>query len=113
MEVYLGESYEDLTRAAALCDSAQGKDGLTVRAMQRVAKQLGRSLKFRKRVDLDEDYGILLLDDHALVIRNGLVFDVEVWRNKRAPRDTLVWDVHDWLAAKKYKPVGILVEESA
>ena len=50
------------------------------------------------------DYGILLTDDHAVVIRNGLAIQP----------DMSIWELDDWIAAHdKATPMGLLVARHA
>jgi ABC-type bacteriocin/lantibiotic exporter with double-glycine peptidase domain len=86
LAMYLGHSYEDVLRAVTRIDRHAGKRGLWTTAMQRAGTKLGVTLRRRQAVDWDEDYGILLLPNHATVLRNGLVID-----------NGLVWDVEDFL----------------
>jgi hypothetical protein len=44
------------------------------------------------------DYGILITDDHAVVMRNGLVIQP----------DTSVWEVDDWVTAHHATVLGML-----
>lgn len=99
LSTYLSKSYEDVLRAVTEVDRRyKGKSGLYVTQMRRTAKELGYSLKTRKAVDFHEDYGILILDNHVVILRNGLVFDY----------DGSVWDVDDYLAHYGYTPEGLL-----
>lgn len=88
LSMYLGVSYEDVLRAVTVSDSLQGRQGLWTRTMIRIAKRLGHPLKLRKSVDLESDYGILRLPEHAAVLRNGLVID----------GDGTIWDADAFLA---------------
>jgi hypothetical protein len=87
---YLGVCYADVLREAAFEDPAKAKRGLSTLAMMRTAYKLGCTLRRRKRVDLHEDYGILILANHAAVIRNGLLFEP----------DGVVWDIDVYMANK-------------
>lgn len=90
---YLGESYEDVLRVVTLTDRQQGRNGLWTRTLQRVAKRLGHVLKVRRGFDLEEAYGILRLPHHAVVLRNGLIFD----------GDGTVWPADAYLAHVKFQ----------
>jgi hypothetical protein len=98
----LGQSYPDVLRATTLTDRNLGKQGLWPNTMIRVAAMFGCTLVRRKRVDLHEDYGILIVPEHVTLLRNGLVFEP----------DACVWDVYDYLASEKWTErdvEGILV----
>ncbi len=85
---YLGVPYADVLREAVFEDTDKAKRGLSTLAMMRTAHKLGCTLKRRKRVDLHEDYGILVFANHAAGIRNGLLFEP----------DCVVWDIDVYLA---------------
>lgn len=90
LAIYLGLDYPDVVRAVTITDKKQGTDGLSLRAIVRTASLLGYRLIVRRKFDLDEDYGIVVIADHCGVLRNGLVMD----------RQT-VWELADWLAHNK------------
>lgn len=103
LAMYLGVTYEDVLRAVVKADEHGGKGGLFVDTIKQIARRLGTPLRERQRVDLDDDYGILIFKDHVAVLRNGLIF------NPGTP-DTLIWDAHDYLLTHtKAKPEGILI----
>jgi hypothetical protein len=85
---YLGMSYEDVLRAVAVEDRNQGRCGLWVRTMKRIASILGHTLRQRRAIDWEDGYGLLLLPDHVVVLRNGLVFD----------GDGTIWDADAYLS---------------
>jgi hypothetical protein len=90
LSAYLGVSYEDVLRAVTMTDRQQGKHGLWTRTLIRIAARLGFQLRLRA-VDLEQGYGILRLPDHAVVLRNGLVFD-----------GPSVWDADEYLSARSF-----------
>lgn len=92
LAMFLGISYEDALRATVEVDRRhQGRVGLMVSQIKRIAAAFGTTLKLKKTVD-DDDYGILILTDHALVVRNGLAFDP-------AFEGVAVWDLDDYIKA--------------
>lgn len=91
LAMYLGASYEDVLRIAAVSDSTQARSGLWGRTMVTIAQRLGHKLKRRKRIDLESDYGILRLPDHCAVLRNGLVIDT----------DGSIWEAETYLSHRK------------
>ena len=93
LAMYLGHSYEDVLRAVTVSDRHQGKRGLWSRTIVRIAARLGHQLKRKHAIDWESDYGILRLPDHAVVLRNGLVFET----------DGTVWDVDAYLAHRDLK----------
>lgn len=101
LAMYLGVSYEDVLREVALVDKRnKGRSGLWTRQIKQVAKRLGFALTVKRKVDLDEDYGILLLSDHVAVLRNGLILDT----------NGVVWDIHDYIAAQESVCIeGVLI----
>lgn len=88
LSMYLGVTYEDVLRAVTVGDRYQGKQGLWRRTIVRIAARLGHTLRVRRKFDLDSEYGILRLPDHAAVLRNGLVID----------GDGTIWDADAYLA---------------
>ena len=99
---YLAQPYSDIVRATTIVDRALGKRGLYPRTMIRIAAAFGCSLRLKKRVDLAEDYGIILVPEHATLLRNGLIFE---------PNAT-VWDAADYLSSEGWTETdieGILV----
>jgi len=101
LSMYLGVSYEDVLREVALVDKRnKGRAGLWTRQIKQVARRLGHELVIKRKVELDEDYGILLLSDHVAVLRNGLLLDT----------NGVVWDIHDYIAALESVCIeGVLV----
>lgn len=89
LAIYLGVAYTDVLRATTVLDRKQGRDGLYRKTIQRVSAELGHPLKWRKRFDPDEDYGVICSADHAAVLRGGLVLD-----------RIMVWPVEAWLKAQ-------------
>ncbi len=83
---YLGLPYLEVLQAACLL-TQQPLNGLTTRQMKAVAQTLGTPLKVTRTFDPDDTYGIVLLEDHCAVLRNGLVFEY----------DATVWDWDIWL----------------
>lgn len=80
LKVYLGIPYTETLRSATRLDNEQGRKGLWTRTVQQIAAEHGHKLTKRKRIDWDEDYGIVLTPRHAAVLRSGLVFDrLTVW----------------------------------
>ena len=88
--------------------------GLTVREIQRVGERLGRPLRRvdRRRVDLEEDSGILIVNwnepakqdgsyGHCVVLRKGTII---------CPRLPSAWDAAEYLAAENGRIGTLLVE---
>ena len=58
-------------------------------------EMISQSSKVRRRIEWDDDYGILRLPDHAVILRNGLIIETNgtVWeadtylRNRVIERD--------------------------
>jgi hypothetical protein len=101
LSVYTGKSYEDVLREVTLVDKRnKGRAGLWTRQIKQVARKLGCPLRSKKRRDIDweHDYGMLLLDDHVCVLRNGLVLETNGG----------IWDVHQYLReGNDGKPVKV------
>lgn len=99
LSVYLGMPYERVCEKVAALYRDRGESGLTKAQMQKTAQALGVALVGKRKPDLAEDYGMLIVEDHVVVLRNGLVFDT----------DATVWDVDDWLRNNGYSCCALLV----
>jgi hypothetical protein len=66
-------TYADVIRAAAQ-ERDKGREGLTLRAIVRVAARLGHTLR-RRKLDPDEGYGLIASPSHAAVLLDGRVLD--------------------------------------
>lgn len=98
LATYLGETYENVLREAArVAPASTDNSGLTSHEIKKVAAALGKPLKWRKKVKLNTDCGILDLENHVTILWKGVVFD---------PDGTL-WDVHDFLVSYRFTPLGI------
>jgi hypothetical protein len=98
LATYLGETYENVLREVArVAPDNDDTSGLSTYEIKKVAAALGRPLKWRKKVKLDYDIGILEVEEHVCVLWKGVVFDP----------DGHLWDVHDYLEAYRFTPVGI------
>jgi hypothetical protein len=74
LAMYLdGVTYADVIRAAAQ-ERDKGREGLTLRAIVRVAARLGHTLR-RRKLDPDEGYGLITSPGHAAVLLDGRVLD--------------------------------------
>lgn len=97
---YLGIPSPDVLRAVTLTEKRyHGKFGLYTNTIKRVAEKLGTKLTLRRFSDLDDVYGIMLLPDHVVMIRNGLVFE----------SDGTVWDVDHYLSHRNQRAEGVLM----
>jgi len=94
LAMYLGETYENILRLVTVTDRQQGRAGLWRKTMMRIAKRLGHSLTARTRIDWAEDYGILRLPAHAVILRNGLIID----------GDGTIWDADLYLGNRDIRP---------
>ena len=93
LAMYLNVSYEDALRAVTMADKEFfGKKGIWTRQIKKAAKLLGQPLKLKRKFDFNEDYGLLLLNDHCTILRNGLVIDP----------DKTVWEWEDFLEHYHY-----------
>jgi hypothetical protein len=103
LAMYLGVSYEDVLREVAVRDRPyQGRQGLRLREIERVARALGTSLKRLRRYDLGTSYGILSLPHHVVLLRGGIIVDPE-------PFGGSVWEVEDYLHTYRIRPGTLLV----
>jgi hypothetical protein len=104
MSMYTGLPYPHVAAAVAAMAPRAFLRGMWTKEMQRIAKLLGVTLKYRRKFD-HEGTGILLLqlEDgcHAVLLFQGVVIN---------PGDGQVWDYDAYLAKSKAKPLGLLVE---
>ena len=101
---YLGVTYEDVLRAVVREDTAEGRAGLTTEEMIAVSGRLGTVLRFvpRKAIEEIEDvYGIALWRDHAAVVRNGLIVEV----------DGSIWEFEVYQRATRRRLCGVLIAD--
>lgn len=102
LAMYVGVSYEDVLREVAVRDRPwQGRQGLRLRDIERIARALGTPLRRVRKYDLATAYGVLSLPNHVVLARGGVVIDPEVG-------GATVWEVEDYLSAYKLRP-GILL----
>lgn len=108
LATYLGKTYDEVCQVAAKADRSKAKNGLHTATIIRVAKRLGhRLIKLPPTKITEDSYGVITVthpeNNHAAVLRNGLVFDV----------DMTVWDLPAWLEGIGYQPEHLLTEEDA
>jgi len=75
LKIALGIKYTESLRAAVRLDGEQGRNGLWLRTIQRIAFEHGTKLVQRRRFDWDEDRGIISTRNHVAVLVNGMVLD--------------------------------------
>src|SRR5262245_52799611 len=103
LAMYLGVSYEDVLRAVAVRDRPyQGRQGLRLREIERIARALGTPLKRHRKYDVNTAYGILSLPDHVVLLRTGVVIDPE-------PAGNSLWEADDYFHAYRLRPGLLLV----
>jgi hypothetical protein len=101
--MYLGVSYEDVLREVAVRDRPwQGRQGLRLTDIERIARGLGTPLKRIRKYDLLSAYGILSVPRHVVLVRNGMIIDPE-------PNGATMWEVDDYLHAYRSRPGVLLV----
>jgi ABC-type bacteriocin/lantibiotic exporter with double-glycine peptidase domain len=103
LAMYLGRSYEDVLRVVAVKDrSYQGRQGLRLHEVERIARELGTPLRRLRKFEVATAYGMLSLPDHLVLLRNGVVVDPE-------PGGATLWDVEDYLHTYDCRPGVLLV----
>lgn len=84
LAMFLGQEYNDVLRKIVEIDKRyKGKVGLSTAQIKKVCKAFGVEVRLKKKVE-EDDYGILLMNDHAALVRNGLVINplwggIEIW----------------------------------
>jgi hypothetical protein len=103
LAMYLGVTYEDVLREVAVRDRPyQGRQGLRLRDIERIAKALGTPLRRLRKYDITNAYGILSLPMHVVLLRGGLIIDPE-------PGGASLWEIEDYLHAYNVRPGVLLV----
>ncbi len=103
LAMYLGVTYEDVLREVAVRDRPyQGRQGLRLRDIERIAKALGTPLRRLRKYDIANAYGILSLPMHVVLLRGGLIIDPE-------PGGASLWEIEDYLHAYNVRPGVLLV----
>jgi ABC-type bacteriocin/lantibiotic exporter with double-glycine peptidase domain len=103
LAMYLGVSYEDVLRAVAVRDRPyQGRQGLRLREIERIARALGTTLRRHRKYDPATAYGILSLPHHVVLLRAGMIVDPE-------PGGGSLWEVEDYFHAYGVRPGLLLV----
>ena len=103
LAMYLGRSYEDVLRVVAVRDRPwQGRQGLRLHEIERIASELGTPLRRVRKFDLTTAYGILSLPHHVVLLRSGMIVDPE-------PGGATLWEVEDYLHTYDCRPGVLLV----
>lgn len=103
LAMYLGVTYEDVLREVAVRDRPyQGRQGLRLRDIERIARALGTPLRRLRKYDIANAYGILSLPMHVVLLRGGLIIDPE-------PGGASLWEIEDYLHAYNVRPGVLLV----
>lgn len=103
LAMYLGVSYEDVLREVAVNDRTdQGRHGLRLTEIERVARRLGTPVRRQRKFDILTAYGMLSLPVHLVLLRNGMIVDPEVG-------GASLWEVEDYFHAYDVRPGLLLV----
>jgi len=103
LAMYLGLSYEDVLREVAVHDRPdQGRHGLRLGEVERVARRLGTPVRRQRKFDILNAYGMLSLPQHLVLLRNGMIVDPE-------PGGASLWEVEDYFHAYDVRPGLLLV----
>lgn len=106
LAMYLGVSYEDVLRQVAVLDRPyQGRQGLLLHEVVRIARSLGTVIRRQRKFDILTAYGMLSLPHHIVLLRAGVVVDPE-------QGGATLWEVDDYfLAYPKMRPGWLLVAD--
>jgi hypothetical protein len=103
LAMYLGVSYEDVLRQVAVRDVPyQGRHGLRLKEIERIARAMRTPLKRLRRFDILNAYGMLSLPHHIVLLRSGVILDPE-------PGGVTMWEVEDYFHAYPVNPGVLLV----
>jgi len=106
LAMYLGVSYEDVLRQVAVLDRPyQGRQGLILREVIRIARSLGTVIRRQRKFDILTAYGMLSLPHHIVLLRAGVIVDPE-------PGGATLWEVEDFFHAyPTLRPGWLLVAD--
>lgn len=105
LAMLLGISYEDSLLAFASAEIMTS--GAYVRAIIVAARHFNRTLRRRRKFDIETDSGILVITskewkvDHVVILKDGLIIDT----------DSTIWDADIYFAVNKARGVGLLTLE--
>jgi ABC-type bacteriocin/lantibiotic exporter with double-glycine peptidase domain len=108
LAMLLGVCYENALVAIAPDNPDVCVKGAWDKQITRAARRLGYRLRVKRRVDLENDTGILNVFSkrwkhaHLVVLKNGLIFDT----------DACVYDADVFMSAHKAKAGSLLVAEA-
>lgn len=95
--------YADVMREVLRHDRQGGSDGLTDRVIRRTMAGLGHPVRFTRKIDFEDGYGLLHLTGHVVVLKRGQVIEpTSTWCS--------VWDADDYVryaAGRDMLPEGI------
>lgn len=107
LAMLFGVTYEDALIALSWEIPTVLTSGVYTKHLKQAAKNLGSTLKVRRRFEMDEGTGILCVSsqkwktDHLVLLKDGLLFDT----------DGTVWDVDVYMKAHHAKTGALLVRE--
>jgi ABC-type bacteriocin/lantibiotic exporter with double-glycine peptidase domain len=106
LAMYLGVSYEDVLRQVAVLDRPyQGRQGLLLREVIRIARALGTTIRRQRKFDILNAYGMLSLPHHIVLLRAGVIVDPELG-------GATLWEVDDYFHAyARSRPGWLLVAD--
>lgn len=97
--LYTGLPYADVMREVLRHDGQGAKDGMTDRVLRRTLEGVGMRVRFTRKVDWDDSYGILSLSDHFVVLKGGqvvepratwcAVYDADDYKNSLDPKQSV------------------------
>lgn len=106
--MFADKSYADVMAAACQFNPKVASEGLTKHIVRRTMAALGQPVRFTKRIDWNDDYGLLWCwhgasrQGHLTVLREGLVIEAAAtWCG--------VWGLDEYVKAKNYRVEGIFL----
>lgn len=114
LEIACGVTYEVALAAAITFEPEVHKNGMTIAQIKNAAKLLGWTTRYRKKFDLDEDTGILDVEEvgedgktkpdtgHVVYLWEGRVIEPAAWARQ-------MWlSAEDYLAYNRFVALGLL-----
>ena len=89
----------------AISETTVMTSGVQLRKVRDAARRLGKQLTLRRKIDLDNDTGILSVTapgwdfEHLVILHEGVIIDAQ---------DQTVWDYETYLTAHEARVVSLL-----
>ena len=109
MAAYLGKPYEEVVAAAGKVYPYFWRTGLENKHVARIARRLGKRVRWVRDFDLEDDSGVLTINynvgrnEHVVLLLEGRIVELE-------DQPVTSWEPAAYMAAHGAKPGLLLVE---